>query len=444
MQENLYDKMKPMFYLIEHNYKEINALELLLYQLARGNTFNMRIIGLDEILKLRSENRDCSITFKANHLSEADFIVLSILFRENNMRVLFEGGSNLFIEDLDVFQDVIPTFINPAFKKIFQNNKLSISEYLSSRGSFKVFRKPQKIVDKHGEEINLGRKEIISLIRTYRQKLLKDNEMYVTFPGYSSHKSNLLNFIRSEIKTGRSYTGKFDGFHHLPFLMDMEAALSLNIELYFVAVNIAYEPVIEDINFQEIEKLVQNGSSQELIYQQDLGYIINEFCKTKKTGNLSIKFSKPKLFDNSQFKGSFAGIKLKKWAEKIAGEAYNQVMSMQPIFPSNIYFSAFNQNFDRISIQRMQEKIDTLRDYIGQLQWSKEFPELDLKYVLSYNGKIISANEIINRTFEFFNSPNRKVTDKDGDTFAVYNKNVAQQYKNHTQHFFSNFSGLNK
>ncbi len=444
MQEKLYDKMKPLFYLIEHNYTEINALELLLYKLARGNTFNIRIIGLDEIIKFRSEHPDCSITFKANHLSEADFIVLSILFRENKLRVLFEGGSNLFIEELDVFQDVIPSFVDPALKKIIENYKLSISEYLTNRGSFKVFRKPQKIVGKNGEEINLGQKEIICLIRTYRQKLLKDREMYVTFPGYSSRKANILNFIRNEIKTGRSYTGKFDGFHHLPFLMDMEASLSSNTDLYFVAVNIAYEPVIEDINFQTIENLIQNESSQESIYQQDLGYIINEFCKNKKVGNLSIKFSRPKLFDTNQFKGSLARIKLKKWAEKFADEAYNQVMAMQPIFPSNIYFSAFNKNFDRISIQRMRERIDDIRDYLGKIQWSKEFAELDLKYVLSYTGKIISADEIINKTFEFFNSPDREVTDKDSDTLVVYNKNVAQQYRNHTQHFFQNFSGFDK
>jgi len=172
MQEKLYDKMKSLFHLIKHNYTEINALELLLYQLARGNTFNMRVIGLDEIIRFRAENPDCSITFKANHLSEADFIVLSILFREHKLKVLFEGGSNLFIENLDVFQDVIPSFVGPNFKKVLKDKKLSISEYLSSRGAFKVFRKPQKIVDRNGEMVDLGRKEIISLTRTYRQTVV--------------------------------------------------------------------------------------------------------------------------------------------------------------------------------------------------------------------------------------------------------------------------------
>lgn len=442
MQEKLFEKMKSLFYLIDHNYQEIDALELLIYQLARGNTFNMRVVGLDEILKLKANNPDCSITFKANHLSEADFIVLSILFREHNMKVLFEGGSNLFIKNLDVFQDVIPSFVNPAFKGSLASYKLSIAEYLSSRGSFKVFRKPQKIVDESGQKINLGQKEIISLIRTYRQKLLKDREMYVTFPGYSTQKSNILNFIKSEIKTGRSYTGKFDGFHHLPFLIDMEASLYTNVKLYFVTVNISYEPVIEDINFEKIEKLVQNGACQEAIYQEDLGYIIREFCRPKRVGNLSIKFSRPKLFDTNQFKGSFARIKLKKYAESFSNESYRQMLAMQTVFPSNIYFSGFNEKFDRISIQIMKARIDAIRDYLGKLQWSDQYTQLDLKYVSDYSGKIISADEIINKTFEIFATTEREVTGKDSDTFVIYNKAVAQQYKNHTLHFLADLPGF--
>ena len=76
-------------------------MELAIYQLARGNTFNTRVIGLDGIKRLKEVNPGCAVTFKPNHLSEADFILLSILFRENNMKVLVEGGANLFIDDID-------------------------------------------------------------------------------------------------------------------------------------------------------------------------------------------------------------------------------------------------------------------------------------------------------------------------------------------------------
>ena len=82
--------MESMFHLIQHKWQEINPLELVVYQLARGNTFNMRVIGLEGIKRFREENPDCAITFKPNHLSEADFILLSILFRENDMKVLVE------------------------------------------------------------------------------------------------------------------------------------------------------------------------------------------------------------------------------------------------------------------------------------------------------------------------------------------------------------------
>ena len=118
--------MESMFYLIEHDWQDINALELVIYQLARGNTFNMRVIGLEEIKRLKEANPDCAITFKPNHLSEADFILLSILFRENNMKVLIEGGSNLFIDDIDIFKlllfhglKIIGAAFRPALVKSF-------------------------------------------------------------------------------------------------------------------------------------------------------------------------------------------------------------------------------------------------------------------------------------------------------------------------------------
>ena len=63
---------------------------------------------------------------------------------------------------------------------------------------------------------------------------------------------------------------------------------------------------------------------------------------------------------------------------------------------------------------------------------------------LGYKQQIISADEIINRTFKNFRTPDRHITDIDGDMFVVYNKNVAQQYKNHTAHFFENMENISK
>ena len=41
--------MESLFHLIQHEWQEINPLELVIYQLARGNTFNMRVVGLDNV-----------------------------------------------------------------------------------------------------------------------------------------------------------------------------------------------------------------------------------------------------------------------------------------------------------------------------------------------------------------------------------------------------------
>jgi len=224
MKKQQLEKMESMFHLIRHEWQDINPLELVVYQLARGNTFNMRVIGLERIKRLKEENPDCAITFKPNHLSEADFILLCILFREHNMRVLVEGGANLFIDDIDIFTDLLPKFVRPEFRDFLKDQRMSIAQYLSSRGAFKVFREPLSITQPDGSEMTIGRKDIISLTRAYRYHLVREKEMFVTFPGYSSIKLGLLDLLKKDgTKTGRSYTGKIDGFHHLPFQMDIEA-----------------------------------------------------------------------------------------------------------------------------------------------------------------------------------------------------------------------------
>jgi hypothetical protein len=431
--------MKSMFHLIEHDWQNINPMELVIYQLARGNTFNMRVIGLEGIQRFKETHPDCAITFKPNHLSEADFILLSILFRENKMKVLVEGGSNLFIEDIDIFRDVLPGYILEDLRSFADKHQMSIARYLSTRGAFKVFREPQKVKQPDGSEIDMGRKEIISLTRAYRYHLVKEKEMYVTFPGFSSIKLGLLEMLKKDgVKTGRSYTGKIDGFHHLPFQIDIEASLNANVEVYAVPVNIAYERVLEDEHFAELARLYENGKDKREIYLKDLGYIVKEFYSDKRKANLSIKFGEPQKMVTTDLKDSFAGRKIKSAAHKYAQNLFDSVLTMQPLFPANIYFSAFDENFNRTPVRVMKEKIDDFRDYLRTLVWGKDKRRVDLHYVLGYNQHIMSADEIINRTFQIFSRPNRHITAIDGDMFVVYNREVAQQYKNHTAHFFEN------
>ncbi len=437
MKQQQFEKMESMFHLIQHEWQDINPLELVVYQLARGNTFNMRVIGLEGIRRFREENPDCAITFKPNHLSEADFILLCILFREHNMKVLVEGGANLFIEDIDIFTDLLPKFVREEFKDFLKDQHMSIAHYLSTRGAFKVFREPMSITQPDGSEIMMGRKEIISLTRAYRYHLVKRKEMFVTFPGYSSIKLGLLDLLKKDgTKTGRSYTGKIDGFHHLPFQMDIEASLETEIDVYVVPVNIAYERVLEDEHFAKLTRLYESGESKREIYINDLGYIVKEFYTDINKGGLSIKFGEPRKINAPDLKEGFVSRKIKSAAHKHAEESFDNMLAMQPIFPANIYFTAFADNFNRTPVRVMKEKIDDIRDRLRTLVWGKAKQRLDLHFVQGYNHHIISADEIINRTFQIFSRPNRHITDIDGDMFVVYNKEVAQQYKNHTAHFF--------
>ena len=439
MKKQHLEKMESMFHLIQHDWQDINPLELVVYQLARGNTFNMRVIGLEGLKRFREENPDCAITFKPNHLSEADFILLSILFREHNMRVLVEGGANLFIDDIDIFTDVLPKFVRGEFKDFLKGQRMSIAQYLSSRGAFKVFREPLSITQPDGSEVTIGRKEIISLTRAYRNHLVKEKEMFVTFPGYSSIKLGLLDLLKKDgTKTGRSYTGRIDGFHHLPFQMDIEASLDTGVDVYVVPVSIAYERVLEDEHFAKLTRLYESGESKREIYINDLGYIVKEFYCDKNKGNLSIKFGEPLKINTPDLKEGFISRKIKVAAHKHAEDSFDNMLAMQPVFPANIYFTAFAENFNRTPVGVMKEKIDDIRDHLRTLVWGKAKRRVDLHYVLGYNQHIISADEIINRTFRIFSRPNRHITDIDGDMFVVYNKEVAQQYKNHTAHFFEN------
>jgi len=436
MKKQQLEKMESMFHLIQHEWQKINPLELVIYQLARGNTFNMRVIGLEGIKRFREENPNCAITFKPNHLSEADFIVLSILFREHGMKVLVEGGANLFIDDIDIFTDLLPKFVCEEFKDFLKDQRMSIAQYLSSRGAFKVFREPLSITQPDGSEMTIGRKEIISLTRAYRYHLVKNKEMFVTFPGYSSIKLGLLDLLKKDgTKTGRSYTGKIDGYHHLPFQMDIEASLETGVDVYVVPVNIAYERVLEDEHFANLTRLYESGESKREIYINDLGYIVKEFYGDKNKGNLSIKFGEPRKINNPDLKEGFVSRKIKNAAHKHAEESFDHMLAMQPIFPANIYFTAFADDFNRTPAGVMKERIDDIRDRLRTMVWGKAKRRIDLHYVLGYNQRLVSADEIINRTFQLFSRPNRHITDIDGDMFVVYNKAVAQQYKNHTAHF---------
>ncbi len=420
-----------------HDFQEIGPVEMTLFRLARGNTFNMRVVGLEAIKKFRREHSDCSITFKPTHPSEADFIMLNLLFRENGMRVLTAGGSNLFIDDIDIFKDLLPDVIDPDLKDAMGNHSMSLAQYLTIRGAFRVFREPVTIKKEDGDEIKIGLKNIISLSRAYRFHLVKEMEMYMTFPGYSRVKSGLLElFKKDEIKTGRSYTGKIEGFHHLPFQMDIEASMHTGVDVYIVSVNVAYAPVLEDENFIELVKLRESGKDQNEIYQKDLGYIISAFCKNKVKGDMSIKFSEPVKIETAPLKDGLVGMKIKKASQKLATDMFEKVLLMQPIFPANVYFSAFDRKLDKIPVKRMIERINDKRTYLQTLLWGKEKKRVDLHYLLDYKNQIMSADEIINRTFDKFNTPDKQITKRDGDTFLVLKKDVAHQYRNHTAHFF--------
>lgn len=437
MKPKIYEKMQSLFHLIEHNYQDSHPVELILFQLARGNTFNTRVVGLEAIKRFRREHPDCAVTFKPTHFSEADFILLGLLFRENGMRVLTEGGANLFIEDTDIYQDLLPEIVHPGLRETIKGMHMSVADFFSSHGAFKVFREPVTMKQEDDSELKIGIKESLLLSQAYRQHLVRNREMYVTFPGYSRIKSGLLDMLKKEdFKMGRCYTGKIDGFHHSPFKMDIEASQETGVDVYVVGINIAYSPVIEDEHFAELIELHEQGVDRDEIYRNDLSYILKAFYQNSTVRDLSIKFSEPVKIDTAVLQDGRKGIKAKKLAQMIAKDTFDKILEMQPVFPANVYFSCFDRKFGRMPIRKMTERIDEKRDYLQTLLWGKEKKRIDLHYILDYRNQIMSAEEIINRTFEKFSTYEKKITARDGDGFVVLKPDVAIQYQNHTAHFF--------
>lgn len=439
MKPELYKQIESMFPLVAHDYQDISPIELTLFQLARGNAYDMRVSGLQRIKRFRKDHPDCAITFKPTHFSEADFILLSLLFRENQMRVLTEGGANLFIDDIDVFEDLLPNAIHPGFRDCFPNQSMSIAQYLSTRGAFKVFRSPTTIEREGEEETHIGMKQILQLSRAYRQHIVGEKEMYVTFPGYSRTKSGIFDILRKKEeakKTGRSYTGKIDGFHHLPFQYDIEASHQTGVDVYVVGVNIAYSPVLEDENFAELASLSESGEDPNKIYLKDLGYILKAFCGSNPKGQLSIKFGEPVKIEAGDPDDGRKNPNVKKMAQQLAKDTFETTLAMQPVFPANIYFSVFDRRFSKISSKRMVDRINDRRQHLQTLLWGTAKKRVDLHYLLDYRNQIISADEIINRTFDIFNTMDKQVTVREGNGFVVLNPDVAIQYRNHTAHFF--------
>jgi hypothetical protein len=134
-------------------------------------------------------------------------------------------------------------------------------------------------------------------------------------------------------------------------------------------------------------------------------------------------------------KSDVLGAKIKFAAHTAAKETFEGVMGMQPVFPANIYFSAFDERFNRMPTRVMRERIDDVRDRLRHLVWGRQRRRIDLHYVLGYSGQMLSSDEIINRTFEVFATPERPITSLDGDMFVVHNHDVAMQYRNRIAHF---------
>lgn len=403
--KSIYESMQHYFPVVEHNYQPIGKKELNLVSMISNSTFtDKRIVGFNRLLDYRRKYDEDAIVLVSNHLSEADFLEMSLFFYTKELRLLIQGGDNLFREDVRIKSHYATTAIN-------------LDKYLRARGAFQVLRQP-KDVYVEGRKKSLKGSTVMKLNKAYLFKLVEDAEMFLQFPGQSGESSQL--------KHGRPYDGRTVGFNRAMFQMLIDASEFEDKNVHLVPVNMSYESVLEDTLFSELEKLKTKIDSEQL-YQYDMDHIIGEYMDPARQSRFCLKFGMPSYLDTGSF-WDRKGILKKSLSEKLAEESYQKVMSMQTAFPSHIFFTAVGGDW--------YVEIPDLKERITRILTEIEETHADMHYLRDKSGETKTPDAIIDETISKFRSNGRKVIAEKNGAIEIRKKDVAKQYANHIAHFF--------
>ena len=389
-----------LFDLVAHNHQYPPANELNIVNLFADSTFKKRVLGFDTFISYRKKHADDAFVLVSNHLSEADFIETMRHFMNKTERLLIQGGDNLFIENFEIQTDII-------------NLKLNLNAYLRSRGAFQIIRKP-KTVQFNGENIELNQKDVLRLNRAYLFQLVEQGETFLQYPGQS--------VIDDKPKQGRTYTGKIDSFSRAIFQLLIDAAITTKKEIHIVPMNISYETVIEDTQFQVLLKMKAEEASDKDLYMADMGYIINEYLNPNRKGRLCIKFGKPEPMKLQHF-WTKLGLGKKAAATRLAAQSYDRVMSLQTPFPPNVVFTAM-KGHKRLDIKYLEEKIALLVELL-------DLRGADMHY-LKTKKALKSPAVIIDESLSTFGK--RKIISRKNGKLEILRPDVAEQYVNHIEY----------
>ena len=402
------ETIEKLFSLVEHHHHFSPPNEMNIVNLFSSNTFEKRIVGFDEMISYRKKHPDDAFILVSNHLSEADFVETMLHFMNNHERLLIQGGDNLFIDNFEI-------------KTESMNLRLDLDTYLRSRGAFQIIRKP-KTVQYQGEEIQLNQKDVLRLNKSYLFHLVEEGEFILQYPGQS--------MANGKPKQGRTYTGKIDSFSRAIFQLLIEASVTTNKKIHIVPMNISYERVIEDEQFNVLLKMKADKTTNAQIYIADLGYIINQYLNPDRKSRLCIKFGKPEPMKLQYFWIRY-GLGRKGASVKLAAQYYDEVMSLQSPFPPNIMFTAM-KGYNRLDMTYLKEKISLLMELL-------DLRGADMFY-LKNEGSLLEPDEIIDETFEIFG--HRNIIARKEDNIEILRPDVAEQYVNHIVYLLTRKSDL--
>jgi hypothetical protein len=402
------DTIEQLFGLVEHHHQFSPPNELNIVNLFSSNIFEKRIVGFDDMIVYRKKHPDDAFILVSNHLSEADFVETMLHFMNHHERLLIQGGDNLFIDNLAITTESLSL-------------SLDLDTYLRSRGAFQIIRKP-KTVQYQGKETQLNQKDVLRLNKSYLFHLVEEGEFILQYPGQS--------MVDGIPKQGRTYTGMIDSFSRAIFQLLIEASVSTKKKIHIVPMNISYERVVEDEQFNVLLKMRAEQSSDAQLYMADLGYIIKQYLNPDRKTRLCIKFGQPEPMKLQYFWIRY-GLGKKGASVKLADQYYDKVMSLQSPFPPNIMFTAM-KDCSRLDMTSLKEKIFPLMERL-------DFHGADMFY-LKHDGELLAPDAIIEKTFEIFGP--RNIIAKNDGYVEILQPDVATQYVNHIAYLFDRESEL--
>jgi hypothetical protein len=336
---------------------------------------------------------------------------------------------------------------------------------LSRSGAYSVPRKdvtfyakgfmdlPLKILDKflpvNIPSIQISKREYNNRLYQPQLKRLLGKEDYhlMIFPGYETKKNG-------DIKLGRSYTGVLPPLHPAVFIQVERAVKSLINEmqknmdeetekkilqlssLQYQPVKIAYERVVEDFVFTEMEARSEKSAFAKNLYDHYINFIYLPYIRNRddKQSRVWIRFGEPVPVLNEMDN-----------KKELPEYLREQISKMNVIHPSLLIFSSLN---DKYRISRAELEKNMVRNLRKLERYGAEIEPMQ-PYMQKINNELhLDLEPMLELTKKYYNNEVRhgklpirvgkilaeRTIDYDANSVTIWHPELADYYKNKLIH----------